>query len=128
MSEAVKLWVHQGAGDLPRPVGAEIEENDAVVVADGATAVADNRLHKLVGNALFIGVLHRRHKVGVCRRALAVHHGVVCLLHPVPAFVAVHGVVPAHDACDLSDSELTALFHGLCHKIRPGGRRNVPSV
>ena len=40
--------------------------------------------------------------------APAVDHGVVGLLHPVPALVAVHGVVAAHDRGDLPHADLGA--------------------
>ena len=118
--EPVKLRVHKHAGDLPGAVGAEIEENDAVVVADGALAVADYGLHELVGHIVGIAAGHRVHGVAVLL-ALAVDHGVVRLLHPLPALIAVHGVVPAHDGGNPAHADLPAFFHRLGHKILAAG-------
>ena len=126
--EAVKGRVHQGAGDLPGPVGPEVEKDDAVVVGDGALAVADHGLHELVGDPGGVGGLHSGRGIGVGDGALAVDHGVIGLLHPVPALVAVHGVVAAHDRGDLPHADLGALLYGLGHEVLAAGGRHIPAV
>ena len=125
--EAVKLRVHDGTGDLPGPVGAEVEEDDAVVVGNGAVRVADHRLHKLVGDVVFIGLGHGVHRVGILD-ALAIDHGVVGQLHPLPAVVPVHGVIPAHDGGDFSHAQGPALFLAIGHETLAAGGGYVPPV
>ena len=126
--EAGELRVHQGAGQLPGPVGPEVEEDDAVVVADGALGVADHRLHELIRDAAGIGLPHGVDGVGIAGAPLAVDHGVVGLLHPVPALVPVHGVVAAHDGGDLAHADLGAVADGLLHKAQAGAGGHVPPV
>ena len=65
-----------------------------------------------------VGILH----------ALAVDERIIGVLEAVPALVAVHRVIAAHDGRDLADAELTALFHGLCDKIASRGRGRVAPV
>ena len=60
--------------------------------------------------------------------ALTVDERVIGVLEAVPALVAVHRVVAAHDRCDLADADLPALFHGLRHKVAAGGRGRVAPV
>src|SRR5699024_4748394 len=108
-------------------LGAEVEEDDAVVVGNDAIAVADHRLHELVGDPGGVGLGHRVHRVRILN-ALAVDHGVIGLLHPVPALVTVHGVVPAHHRCDLAHADLPALFHRLSHKALAAGGGYIPTV
>ena len=126
--KAVELGVHQGPGDLPGPVRAEIEEDDAVVVGDGPVGITDHRFHKFVGDALFIGLFYRVHRVGVVNGALAVDHGVIGLFHPVPTLVPVHGVITAHNRGDFAHADFLALGHSLSHEARAGGGGHVPSV
>ena len=125
--EPVKLRVHNGPGNLPGPVGPVVEENDAVVVGNSALAVTDHRLHKLVRYAVFIALGHGIHGVGILH-ALTVDHGVVGHLQPLPAFVAVHGVVAAHDGGDLAHADLVALFHALGYKVLAAGGGHIPAV
>ena len=44
------------------------------------------------------------------RTGFAAHHGPECTLDAVPTLVAIHGVVAATDACNVSSSELTHLL------------------
>ena len=126
--EAVELRVHQGPGDLPGPVGPEVEEDHAVIVGDGALGITDHGFHEFVGDAPVIGLPYRGHRVWILHGALAVHHGVVSRLHPVPALVPVHGIVPAHDRGDLAHADLPALCHGLRHKVCAGGGGYIPPI
>ena len=125
--KAVKLRVHYGPGDLPGPVGPIVEEDDAVVVGNGALAVADHRLHELIRHAAFIALCHGVHRVFVLH-ALAVYHGVVGHLQALPALVPVHGIVPAHDGGDLTYADLRTLFPALGHKILAAGGGHIPPV
>ena len=60
--------------------------------------------------------------------ALTVDHGVIGGFHTVPALVAVHGVVTAHEGCDLTHAQLPALLHRPGHIVHAGGGGNVPSI
>ena len=126
--EAVKVRVHKGPGDLPGPVGPEVEEDHAVVVGHAPIRVHHHRLHELIGDAPGIGLPHGGHRVGVGVGAFAVDHGVVGGLQPVPALVTVHGVVAADHRGDLAHADGAALLHGLGHEVRAGGGRDVPAV
>ena len=119
--------VHKAAGDLPRPVGAEVDKDDGVALLHLAVLGAHHRLHKLIGHPGIIGPLYRVHRVGILH-ALAPGHGVVGPLHPVPALVAVHGVVAAHDGGHLAHAHLFALFHQLFHIALAGSGGHVPAV
>ena len=126
--EAVELRVHKGPGDLTGPVRAVVEEDHTVIIGDGAVPVADHRLDELVGDAGGVGILHRCHGQGIDVGALTVDHGVIGGFHTVPALVAVHGVVTAHEGCDLTHAQLPALFHRPGHIVHAGGGGNVPSI
>ena len=54
---------------------------------------------------------------GNCRlefRAIAEHHCAECAFDPLPAFVAIHGVIAPRDRSNGADSELTHLLFELC--------------
>ena len=125
--EAVEIRVHNGPGDLPGPVGTVVEENDAVVVGDGALRVADHGLHKLVGDIVGIGLGHGVHGVGILD-ALAVDHGVIGQLHPLPAVVPVHGVIPAHNGGDFAHAQGLALVPAGGDEVPAAGGGHVPPV
>ena len=119
--------VHKAAGDLPRPVGAEVDKDDGVALLHLAVLGAHHGLHELIGHPGIIGPLYRVHRVGILH-ALTPGHGVVGPLHPVPALVPVHGVVAAHDGGHLAHAHLFALFHQLFHIALAGSGGHVPAV
>ena len=125
--EAVERGVDERARDLAGAVGAVVEEDDRIVVGDHAVLVADDGLDEFVRHAVFIALLNGMNGVGILH-ALAVDERVIGVLEAVPALVAVHRVVAAHNGRDLADAELTALFHGLCDKVAAGGRGRVAPV
>ena len=125
--EAVKIRIHDGAGDLPGAVGTVVEENDAVIVADGAIAVDDHRLHELVGHAVGVAGGHRRRRVAVVV-AFTIHHGVVGHLHALPALVTIHGVVASHHRGDPAHAQLGAFVLQLLHEALAAGGGHVPPV
>ena len=81
-------------------VVAVVEENHGIVGLDCAVdcGVVD-RLDKLVGDILVVALLHGLHHIGGLL-ALAFYQEVVGHFHAVPALVAVHGVVAAHNRGD----------------------------
>ena len=126
--KAGEIGVHEGAGDLPGPVGAEVHEDDGVPVPDLRVFGGDHGHHELVGDARVIAGLHGPHRVAEeAVLALAVHHGLVGPLHPVPVGVPVHGVVAAGDGGDLRPVLAAGLVH-LRHEALAGGGGHVPAV
>ena len=125
--KASKVRVHQGAGYLPGPVGTEVVEYDGIAALDRLGAVHHGGHHELVGDVLVVGVLHRAYRA-VGPKALAVDHGGIGLLHPLPAVVPVHGVVPAHDRGHLANAYLAKLLHELLHVVLAAGGGHVPAV
>ena len=99
------LLLREDDRQLAGAVVAVVEEDHQIVRADQphglALAVdAHDRLDELVGHILVIGVLHGGRHVRHALIADALDQGVVGDLHPLPALVAVHGVVAADDRGD----------------------------
>ncbi|MNX92463.1 hypothetical protein D3C86_1246030 [compost metagenome] len=125
--EGVELGIRQGAGDLAGAVGPEVEEDHRVARADAAFLGHDDRLDELVGLAAQVRALHGLAGARSAVLGHAVHEGAVGDLDPLPAVVAVHGVVAPHDGGDL------AVTHGVqalldLVEVAParGGRRVAP--
>ena len=122
--------LRQRPRDLPGAVGAEVEEDDGVAVADRADGLTvldeDGRLNELVGLAPGVGLGDR---LGGAARPEAGRKDErrVRAGDPVPSLVAVHGVVAAGDGRDLHGRRIE---HGLePGEVTLGGlRRRVASV
>ena len=118
--------VDKGAGDLPRAVGAEVEEDHGVARRNPAALAGDGGDHELVGHAGGIAFFHDLHRAALV--ALAVYEGGVGLFHPVPAVVAVHGVVAAGDGGDFAHAQLGELLLELLDVALAGIGRDVAAV
>ena len=125
--EPGKIGVHQRAGQLTCPVGAEVEEDHAVPASDGRVFRHHRRHGKFIGHTVFIVFPHHRHRVG-CLYALAVHHGVIGFHYPLPAVVPVHGVVAAAYGGYLAHADLIQLRLQLINVLRPGGRGHITPI
>src|SRR3989441_261958 len=126
--EGVEPFERERAHDLAHPVGAEVDAEHAVPVPNPWGARDDPRLHELVGLARLVGLTHGAHRVG---RGLAdaVHHRVVGDPGPLPALVAVHRVVAAHDRGDHGPAPvLPEEVDELLHEGEGGLGRRVPAV
>ena len=128
-----EILVDDGACELARPVGPEVEEDDSIAVAHAAPAER-HRLDELIGDALRIGALDGLHRVDILRIEPA-YHRVVGALHPVPSAVAVHGVIAALDAryADVAravaiEQELVDLALELAHVTRSALGRHIAPV
>ena len=81
----------QAARDLPRAIGAEVEVDADIAVAnvaDGLAALVGHheRNDELVGDAAVVGVLHALHRIGVAAAlGVAVDHRVEGFLLALPA-------------------------------------------
>ena len=97
------------AGDLPGAVGAVVEHDADIVVANDSVGMAmlicnHERHNKLVRDAVVVGLLHARDGIGVSSAlGPAFDHGFEGKLFALPAAVAIHGVVAAGDGGDLAD-------------------------
>src|SRR2546426_880148 len=126
--EGVEPFERERAHDLAHPVGAEVDAEHAVPVPNPWGARDDPRLHELVGLARLVGLTYGAHRVG---RGLAdaVHHRVVGDPGPLPALVAVHRVVAAHDRGDHGPAPvLPEEVDELLHEGEGGLGRRVPAV
>ena len=98
--ERLKSVVDEGVGQLAGAVGAEVEVDDDVAVADATVHAGDERRpDELVVLAARVGRRERGGRVGRRLRpeAAAVDHRVVPGLRALPALVAVHAVVAPAD-------------------------------
>ncbi len=97
ISKLGKAGLANGAQDLAGAVGAEIEEENAVIVVNTGVASHHGGLDELVGFAALIGVGDRGVGIG---RGLAhcLDHRIVGLRHALPTIVAVHREVSARNA------------------------------
>ena len=88
---------------LAGAVGAEVEVDDEVARRHRQRAVEHRRLDELVALATLVG---RRHRLGGRRgaRAAPMDDRLVGALGPLPAPVAIHGVVAAADRRDVRPS------------------------
>ena len=94
--EAVETGLADGLEDLAGAVGAEVHAEEAVTGLQPLVAVDHRGRDELVGLVLGVALAHRGHRVGGAL-ALAEDHRVIGLLDPLPAVVAVHGVVATDD-------------------------------
>ncbi len=125
--EAGEFRIDEGTGDLACAVGAEVCEDDRVIVADGRALGHDDRNDELVGNACGVGFLHRLMR-GSGVLALAERDRLVCLLYAVPAVVAVHCVVAAGYGRDAADLDGVDLGLQAVDILDAGLRRRVTAV
>ena len=124
----------QGAGDLADAVGAEVEADAGIFVADGgqrlAAIVHANEGHdEFVGHTLVVGIFHALHRVDVFAAfAIAEDHGVEGLGNALPAAVAVHGVVASVDGSDLAGVVLAHLLLQLFQISGAVGGQGVAAI
>ncbi len=122
-------FARQHARDLPRAVGAEVEVDADILVANLADRLAcgidhHERNEELVGDAVVVVLLDARDRIGIrAAFGLAGDHGVECLALALPALVAIHGVVAAVDAGNLAHAVLAHLLLELGDVASAGGGR-----
>ena len=97
--EEGEIGLEQSGEQFADAIGAEIEAQQGVAVAHAAVIVDHRGYDELVGDVGIVAGVDRRGGVGVAV-ALALGHRGVGSRYPVPAFVAVHGVVAAADRGD----------------------------
>ena len=123
--ELVEVRLAEGPGQLPCPVGPEVDEDERLIGL-GAVVVADHDgLDELVGDLALIGLADRLDGALGPRRP-RVDDRVVGALGPVPAAVAIHPPVAAADRADRADVAQPAL--DLLDVAGAGGRQGVAPV
>ena len=126
-------FARQHARDLAHPIGAKVEADAGVFVANCASWLAAligdyERHHELIGNTLVVGILDSLHGIGIASAfAAPFHHGGKSFFFARPAAVAIHGVVAAVDAGD-SAAKLAELLLELLQIARAAGGQRVASI
>jgi hypothetical protein len=129
--EAGEVGVGEGVGELARPVGAEVAVEHGVAVGDGSVvdAVDHGRDDELVVLPARIAGLDGGHGRRCVEVGDAVDDGVVALAGPLPALVAIHGVVAAADRGDLRvRMDRGEALLQIRHELDGGSRRSVAAV
>lgn len=118
----------EDAGDLADAVGAVIEVDDDIFVADEGDGVAEGvddgeGRDELVGHVRVVEILYPLRRAGVRAAFRGTRdHGVEGLALLLPAEVAVHGEVAAGDAGELADADgLELLLKGFEMAEAAGG-------
>src|SRR5208283_1376417 len=136
VGEFVEVRSFEGVGDLAGAVGAEIVEDDRIVVADDADrrsswpgAAGDyDGLHKFVGDALFVALLEGGDRIVGFGFRFAVDEGAIGEFDALPAVVAVHGVVAANEGGDFADTEFAHFLLEFADVIAAAVGRGVAAV
>ena len=116
----------QRVGELARAVGAEVEEDHGVAVAQPRPALDHGRLHELVALVPRVGLLDRGERVRGAA-ALAGDDRLVGGRDPLPALIAVHRVVAPRHGRHASAAGLE-LREELAQEAEPRARRRVAPV
>ncbi len=135
--EFIEARLNKRTRNLAGTISAEIEEDDGVVVPDqaarggrfsrGGFCGDDRGYDEFVSDALLITGPNCRNWIAEFCFRIAVHHRAIRFLDALPAIVAIHGVVTADNACNLSHAVLAHLLLELPQKIDAAvGRRIAP--
>ena len=124
----------QRARDLADAVGAEIETDAGIVIANGCqrltVLIGANKWHdELIGDALVVGIFHPLHRVGALAAfGIGKNHRVVSLGDALPAPVAIHRVVTAVHRGDFAGVVLTHFLLQLFEIAGAVGGQRVAAV
>ena len=135
--EAGEVVENEGLGDLARTVATVVVENDRIAIADGGAGiravVADRRWgdklitsHRGLGRMIVIPANGFDGRVKL--QPIAKDHGAIGLLDTVPAIVAIHGPVAAHDGGDCADADLFGLGFDLAEILDSGIGGGIAAV
>ena len=122
------------ARDLAHAVGAKVEADAGIVVADrrqrlAAIVRANERHDEFVGHVFVVGLFHSLHGIGVgAAFGLAIDHRAVSFGDALPAAVAIHGVVAAVDGGDLAGVVLAHLLLQLFEIAGAVGGQRVAAI
>src|SRR5260370_4333099 len=136
VDEFVEVRRGERVRHLAGAVGAEVEEDDGVIVANrsqrrgrGAASLGDNDgLHEFVGDVLLVAAPEGGDRIVRASFRFAVDDGAIGEFDALPAIVAVHGVIAADQGGNLPDAEFTTFLLELAHEIAAAARRRVAAV
>src|SRR6185437_5269772 len=94
---ATEAGLGQGPDDLPHAVGAKVEAQHSVFRSDARLVANERRFDELVGLTSLVGIPDGSLAAGGAVRGMAVDEQVIGTLGALPAPVAIHGPVAAHD-------------------------------
>ena len=88
-----KFFIYKCSGQLPCPVGTEIEKNHAVTGFDARICFrcSYERNYKFISDPARIRSTHTADRIST-NSAVMQNHSVISFLHTFPAFIAVHSV------------------------------------
>ena len=125
--KAFENIVGKGVRQLPRPIGAEIKENNAVLTLHARIPGNDRRNEKLVRYSRRVrsgdGLAR-----GLRRRAFSPGDRLVSLGYALPALVAIHRVKAARHRGDAPHAQFADFFFQLPDISVGARRRHVPPV
>src|SRR6202046_925281 len=138
VNDLIETRLDEGAGHLTGAVGAEIEENHPVIVANDSARDSGSSRRRLGGyhggNDEFVGytffVTCADGRDGICKFCgrVAMNDCAIGFFDAFPAIVAVIGEVAAADGCDLSHAELAHFLFELAEEIYSAVGRSVAPV
>ncbi|MNM70987.1 hypothetical protein D3C81_826320 [compost metagenome] len=104
--EALEVQVREHLGQLNCAVRTEVQEDYGVSRFYKSYRITcsiynDSRFNELVKHGLLIGFSDRLNRIGILR-TIAINDSAVRLLYPLPAFVAVHGIIAALNRSDFT--------------------------
>ncbi len=130
--ESVEVLLHKGAGHFPGTVGTEIHEQHRVTIVDRslglARSVDPGWRYKLVVFPALISLFQPGYRIGRSELRGALGHQVVGRFHAVPAVVAIHGIVAAHDRGNAADAEALQFGRGLLQGWFCAAGRHVTAI
>src|SRR5262249_10358223 len=115
--EPGEIGLGESHGRFAGAVGPEVEEDHAIMIADGRDRVAAgiddcDWFHEFIGYVFGIILLNSCNRVGSLP-ALAKDHEAIRLFDAVPSLVAVHREIAAYHRCNLPDT----VFRGLLDEV-----------
>ena len=125
--EAVKIGIDKGSCYLTGAVGAEVEEDNAVVSLYRAVLVDNGGDDKFIRYALVVASLHGACRVAVLN-AFAVYESGIRFFDSVPCKISVHCIVASGNSRYFADAELGAFFLQLGYEALAGGDGNISAV
>jgi hypothetical protein len=136
VGELIEIGSGEGVGHLACAVGAKVEEDHRVVIANVSDRLGGrfrsvkhyDGLHKLVGDVVGVTLLQSGNGIGGPRFRFAVDDGAIGQFDALPAIVAIHGVVAADERGNFADAQLAHFLLQLADKILAAVRRRVATV
>ena len=127
----MKILLGQCHCDFPSTIRTEVEAQNHISVFYGSQweAIAVHRyngLYKFIGDACFIRFFNGLQHIG-CVITDAMHHYVIGKFHALPSLVAIHRIVSANNARNLSGGFRNVIFK-ICQITNASFRIGIPAI